>query len=202
MEQMQSLCILGFSSFLLTMHKLCICVYICTRGQTHAHTHHSLCKVLCIVYQVLNFKTQKILVNIFYILFYQTCQTPSWFRMWVWISANDSPSLAWKPRHGPCRKEQEVLPCTRKPSTGSHSHPQNASSKAPASCQVESDTGFPESSICFWGKFRMNQAYKNWSVLSVPGGCQSKQCITGRMACGLEDEALQKAEAQRKMCYF
>lgn len=65
-----------FSSFPLAMHKLHICVYTCTRGQTDAHIHHSLCKVLHIVYQVFNFKTQKILVKIFYILFYQTCQTP------------------------------------------------------------------------------------------------------------------------------
>lgn len=47
----------------------------------------------------------------------------------------------------------------------SHSHPQNASSKAPASCQVEPDTGFPESSICFWGKVWVKQADENKSVV-------------------------------------
>lgn len=105
-------------------------------------------------------------------------------------------------RDGPFREEQEVLPCTRKPSSGSHSHPQNATSKAPAFYQVESDTGFPESSICFWGEVWMNQADENASVVNISGGCQSKPCIPGRMACGLDNEAQQKAGAQRKMCYF
>lgn len=84
----------------------------------------------------------------------------------------------------------------------SHSHPQNASSKAPVFCQVKSVTGFPEFSIRFWGKLWMNQADENGSVVSISGGCQSKPCIPGRMACGLDDEALQKAGAKRKMCYF
>lgn len=48
----------------------------------------------------------------------------------------------------------------------------------------------------------MNQADENGSVVSISGGCQSKPCIPGRMACGLDDEALQKAGAKRKMCYF
>lgn len=149
------------------MYKLHICVYTCTRGQTDAHTHHSLCKVLHIVYQVLNFKMQKILVKIFYILFYRKCQTPPHgfgcgcgYLQITHHHWPGSPGMqGWTMQGG-----QEVLSCTRKPSSGSHSHPQNASSKAPASCQVEPDTDFPESSIWFWGKVWMNQADENKSA--------------------------------------
>lgn len=44
------------------------------------------------------------------------------------------------------------------------------------------------------------QGMEGESVLSVWGGCQSKSSI--RTACGLQDEALQEAEAKREMCYF
>lgn len=73
---MQSLYILGFFPPFLWQCTSYTFVHTHVLEDKHAHIHHSLCKVLHLVYQVFNFKTQKILVKIFYILFYQTCQTP------------------------------------------------------------------------------------------------------------------------------
>lgn len=89
--------------------------------------------------------------------------TPSCFWMWVWISANDSPSLAWKPRHAGMDHAGRSRRSFPAPGSLPQApiHPQNASSKAPASCQVKPDTDFPESSIWFWGKVWMNQADEN-----------------------------------------
>lgn len=39
-------------------------------------------------------------------------------------------------------------------------------------------------------------------IKCISGGCPSKSSITIRMACGLQDEALQAAKAKREMCYF
>lgn len=39
----------------------------------------------------------------------------------------------------------------------------------------------------------MKQADENGSAVSISGDCQSKPCIPSRMACGLDNEALQKA---------
>lgn len=112
------------------------------------HTHHSLCKVLHIVYQVLNFKRKYWLKSSTYYFIkharslhgcgcgYLQMTHHCWpespgMQGWTMQGGAGGPSL---------HKEAFHI---------SHSHPQNASSKAPAFCQVKSNTSFSESSICF-----------------------------------------------------
>lgn len=125
--------------------------------------------------------------------------------MWVWISANDSPSLAWKHRHAGMdhagRSRRSFPAQGRLPQAPTHTLKMPVPKHLPFA-KLNQTLVFQNPERFLLLRQDLNEADKNWSVVSVSGGCQSKPCITGRAACALEDETLQKAGAKRKMCYF
>lgn len=172
MEQMQNRLQSAFSPLSFDNAQATHCVRTCLRTREENHTliltlHFVKCCVLYIKFWIKKKKqptTQKILVKIFYILFYQTCQTPHGFRCgcgYLQMTHHRWPgspgTQGWTVQGGaggpsPCKETFH----------GSRSHPWIASAKASASCWAESGVfqNWVLSSV-FEARSELNQADKN-----------------------------------------